>query len=53
MAAEEKKKLIDEMETKEKAKQEEKKQAAKALKRLNKMQEKLLRGDEAMETAMK
>lgn len=53
MAQEEQKKLINELEVKEKAKQDEKMAAKKALKRLNKMQEKMLRGDEAMEVAIK
>jgi hypothetical protein len=53
MAEEEKSRLVEELKAKESVKQEEKKQAAKALKRLNKMQEKMLRGDEAMEAAMK
>jgi hypothetical protein len=49
LAQEEQKKLIDDLNAKEKLKQEEKAAAKKALKRLNKMQEKMLRGDEAME----
>lgn len=53
LAQEEQKKLIDDLNAKEKAKQEEKAAAKKALKRLNKMQEKMLRGDEAMEQALK
>ena len=53
MAQEEQKKLINELEEKEKLKQDEKMAAKKALKRLNKMQEKMLRGDEAMEVAIK
>lgn len=53
MDAEEKQKLMDELNLKEEAQQKEKAKKSKLLKKIKGMEEKLLHGSDAMEQAMK